>query len=430
MAPKRKTKRDPDARCLSHKDVYELVRFHQVITDDQLWDLAQNLSGEGKHSLLNYCSGAKGIKKRNLQATIDVIWSEDATVAKNDGGPDAMHCRELSAKQLETLKKRARNPVPSAGLLTLGEVVKTTRPTGLRNIQNAAVDAKRSSPGKAVAAKAVLFDHLGHRAEVTFRPRCGVWRLRDLYELLVACQEDPTLKGAQPSPSLEGGLLFLREKCGWHAMLRAGVATPKIPFDELDDEQKAATNPEIRLGTCGSLCWDPSNPQAYEDWVEELPKDENFEKDTLSNVAAEERLVHLWSKNYVEDKHWRALLKVLEACEHSVRRSVGFTMARGVMKITGSAARSTSHKYGDTKSTTFGIRAAQAAVEDESRKGSTAVACLMMGEARSAHQCPDVAPKAKAARLASIKDQPRLASILDEASKSCTSKSGKRIFPR
>eukprot|EP00930_Biecheleria_cincta_P056771 TRINITY_DN4282_c0_g2_i1.p1 TRINITY_DN4282_c0_g2~~TRINITY_DN4282_c0_g2_i1.p1 ORF type:complete len:420 (-),score=91.60 TRINITY_DN4282_c0_g2_i1:137-1396(-) len=414
MAPKRKTKRDPETFCLSHKEVYELVRKRQILTDDQLWDLAQKLSGKGDHCLLNYCSGSNGIKKRNLQATIDVIWMDEASAAKAAShGPDAVHCRILSAKQLDALKKRARNSVPVARLGTLGKVVDKKRPVGLMCIRDACLDAKMQSSGKEV-----LFDHLGHRAEMVFRPRCGIWRLRDFYELLVACQEEPDLQGAQPSLSAEGGFRFPRGESGWHAMLRAGVATPRIPFVELTHDQKAAASPEIRLGSaCGSLCWNPAGPEAYKEWIEELPKDQSFEKDTLTNVAAEERLVHLWSKNHVEDRHWRALLQVLEACEHSVRQTTGFAMVKGVMQITGSAARSTKHKYGESKRTTFGIQAAKAAVEEESRKGSaglrSAASCLMAGEARSADLCPEVAPKAKRARLSSIRDQPRLASIED-----------------
>lgn len=411
MAPKRKSKREPETFCASHKQIYELVRERQILTDYELWDLAQNLSTEGDFSVSNYCTGSSGIMKRNLQASIDVIWRDEASAETATHGPDAAHCRELSVKQLVALKKRARNPVLVARPKALGLVVQNKPSSSLRSIRDTSSGTKTPSSGKAV-----LFDHLGHRAEIIFRPRCGIWRLRDFYELLIACQEETDLQGAQPSPSAEGGFRFPREESGWHAMLRADVATPRVQFCELSRDQKVAAAPEIRLGcACGSLCWNPAGPKAYEEWVEELPKDESFDKDTLLNVAPEERLVRLWSKNHVEDRHWRGLLQVLEACEHSVRQTTGFALAKGVMKITGSAARSTQHKHGGTKRTTFGIEAAQAAVEEESRNGyaapRAAAACLMMGESRSAHQCPEVAPKAKTARLSSIRDQPRLASI-------------------
>ncbi|CAK0903970.1 unnamed protein product, partial [Prorocentrum cordatum] len=43
-----------------------------------------------------------------------------------------------------------------------------------------------------------LFDRFGRPAEVVFCPRGGRWRLRDFYELLVACRSEPPLAAAGP----------------------------------------------------------------------------------------------------------------------------------------------------------------------------------------------------------------------------------------
>eukprot|EP00913_Durusdinium_trenchii_P024014 g22552.t1 len=57
-----------------------------------------------------------------------------------------------------------------------------------------------------------LFDHFGRQAEIIFRPYCGLWRLRDLFEVLVACRQQDGLTFAEPSLTSHGGLRLPRSE--------------------------------------------------------------------------------------------------------------------------------------------------------------------------------------------------------------------------
>ena len=101
------------------------------------------------------------------------------------------------------------------------------------------------------ASEASLLTHLNQRAlyieaEIVFRPRCGLWRLRDFYELLVACRQQEGLAATAPSRAPAGGLRLPRSEEGWQAMLAAGLAKEKA-FGKLSKEEKEAAAAEMRL---------------------------------------------------------------------------------------------------------------------------------------------------------------------------------------
>ncbi|CAK9016117.1 Hypothetical protein SCF082_LOCUS13047, partial [Durusdinium trenchii] len=103
-----------------------------------------------------------------------------------------------------------------------------------------------------------LFDHFGRQAEIIFRPYCGLWRLRDLFEVLVACRQQDGLTFAEPSLTSHGGLRLPRSEAGWNSMRAAGEASKDMPFSKLSDAEKAVAAAELRLcAACGPMAWQP-----------------------------------------------------------------------------------------------------------------------------------------------------------------------------
>jgi len=243
----------------------------------------------------------------------------------------------------------------------------------------------------------LLFDQYGHRAEIIFRPCGGIWRLRDFYEVLVACRCLPVvgLVGVSPSSAHEGGFVLPRSEAGWRAMLKAGVASPRLPLNELTSIQRNAVSGQFCFGhSCGALPWTPpltpqcsgANEVPLEDaWIDAMPQDPNFESDSLSGIAAEEeRVVRLWARGHVEDRHLWALLQALESCNHTVQQSVGFTISSSGLCVTGSQARAVRHKHGNG-STAFGAICAQASQAERGRKIRPRA---MLGDDRSSKHRP------------------------------------------
>ncbi|CAK9095072.1 Hypothetical protein SCF082_LOCUS44672, partial [Durusdinium trenchii] len=56
-----------------------------------------------------------------------------------------------------------------------------------------------------------------------------------------------------------------------------------------------------------------------------MPQEAEFNKDTLYDRPVEEKLVRLWAKQHVEDKHLVGVLRALEACQHDIHQTKGFT---------------------------------------------------------------------------------------------------------
>lgn len=463
------TKRPAElAPVASHAEVYRLVRRHKIHNATELYELAQEQSTGGDDRLLHYCSGDAGMKK-NLQSTVDNMWMPDgaaasAAVASGDSVcADATHRAALCNARLKILQQRALAPPPTLSLsaaLGLGSRTTTSRASGRGSSVRAIRDAlallvgdqcqppvgQRSTAGPQEEVQ--LFDHFGAQLEVVFRPRGGIWRLRDLYEVLVECQSDPRLSGAAPSPAPEGGIRFPRTEAGWRAMLKAGTASPRIPFGELSPAEKAAAASEARLGLgCGALLWQqpPESPGGDSDafaaerssgagnevrlgatvvadhqgrwvtdtaWIFGMPKAPDFEKDTFADIAAEERLVRFWARGYVEHGQWLALLQAIEVCQHKVHLTKGFQLKNGSMSITGSKARQSVHKHGAASRTQFGALAAQACAAEEDASQALQVQgkgkrLFLLGNGRSAQLHPE-APLFARIKLAALADKPGL----------------------
>lgn len=222
--------------------------------------------------------------------------------------------------------------------------------------------------------------------ELVVRPRGGLWRLRDFYEVLAECRAAASgaaasggaaaaLARASPSSCGSGGFRIPRTELGWHAMLRAAVATPRIQFGELSPEQRDAAAADLRFSVaCGALPWRPSqgtfgdggkNDVGVQDrWIDEMPEDPKFEVNSLDWLPFEEKVVHISAYNHVEDHHLLAIVKALEACGHSVQQTSGFKMDKGGnLLITGSKARRPTHK--GKGNTPFGLICAHATVAEE-----------------------------------------------------------------
>eukprot|EP00933_Yihiella_yeosuensis_P022338 TRINITY_DN1757_c0_g1_i3.p1 TRINITY_DN1757_c0_g1~~TRINITY_DN1757_c0_g1_i3.p1 ORF type:complete len:527 (-),score=105.81 TRINITY_DN1757_c0_g1_i3:12-1592(-) len=394
----RNRKEPPSAtEPLTYLEVYRLVKEKKIHLAEDLYELAQQKSEVGEHGLLLFCTGAKG-KKMNLQTTIDTIWTPDpGAVSANPRGAEAAHRNKISSDAVERLKALARRPPPKQD--GIPEVIKYERATGLKKIKDL-TDKGRGrgrGSGQGQTQEVHLFDQFGHQAEIIFRPRGGLWRLRDFYEVLAACSQEPDLLKTSPNKA-GGGFLIPRSEAGWHSMLRAGVATPRIPFAQLTEEQLKAASGQIRFGfACGDLTWKvPQRLLKSDEWIDFLPEDEKFEVDSLAGSLAEERLVRLFARNHVEGKQLRAMVRVLEACQHAVFETKGFKIApNGIMSITGSKSRMTSHKHGFARGVTFGMLAAQASAAEEvaealRRSQGLPQRMLMLGDDRSSHHRPQL----------------------------------------
>lgn len=363
------------------------MRGRKIHTAEELFLLAQEQGNAGDLRLLLYCSGTGGMK-RNLQATVNNIWTPDGGVPAGSAAhaalADPRHLAPLTEARLRDCKQRARQ-LPKGQQALGGVDVKVQSRKGLSRILHAGTGAGAQSPVQ-------LFDQYGTRAEVVVRPRSGIWRLRDFYEVLVACRGEAALEGVAPSAASEGGFSIPRTEAGWHAMLRAGVATPRAPFSELTPAQRTAAAADVRFSlACGALRWRPpgtaqgSGASTAETWIDAMPCDPSFEVDTLVGMAWEEQLVRLWANNHVEDRHWLAILRAFEACRHTVQQTSGFKVKRGNMLVSGSKVSTSRHKHGATIA--FGALCAQACVAEVDGEGQQSRQ-LLFHPGRSGRQTP------------------------------------------
>ncbi|CAJ1330806.1 unnamed protein product [Effrenium voratum] len=315
-----------DTIIYTHQEVYKLVRDRKIHLAEELFALAEEMSEGGDPGLLNYCKGELG-PKRNLQKSIDAIWLPQVQEDR-----DQQHRKALGKEKLSELQRRARNP-KKRKVEELQIVHKSGH--GLRGILNAGLP-------RALSDQALLFDRFGRQAEIVFRPLCGLWRLRDLFELLVFLQELGL--DASPATCVDGGL----------RLPRTARATQALEAAE------AASSPELRLCSgCGAL------PFTQEKWLETMPEDPRFEEDTLFNRPWEEKLVRLWAADHVEEQHLLRVLKALELCHHSIQQTKGFEIKGDKMCVTGTKKQRSVHKAGASRSVTYGLACAHAALEEE-----------------------------------------------------------------
>jgi len=331
------------------------VKQKKIHLAEELFKHAQELSAGNDDRLLNYCSGEGGAMKQNLQRSIDTFWTPDpAASILEPSSLDAAHLKAMCPRRILEMQRRARRQAPAAASIEGQVLVKTTR--GFKRMRD--IEIGKKQPRKSSSKDQVLlFDHFGRQAEVVFRPRCGLWRLRDFFEVLTACRQNSTLSGAEPSSAPEGGVRIPRQEVGWRAMVDSGVAKSAKQFSELTVGETSSAAAELRFGIgCGSLQWHPG--AKVDEWIEAMPKDPAFESDSLANTTAEEKLVRLWAKGHVEDRHWLAFLRVLEECQHVVQQTKGFRVDKGVLCVTSSKGRATCHKSASAVS--FGLLSAQA----------------------------------------------------------------------
>jgi len=447
----------------SHSEVMSFLKSHLIRVAADLFCAAEEQSASGDHRLLAYCTGSGGGMKRGLQKIVDQTWAAEATVASAaesaatalgtelaeaiDGTPrdaglaqagtnievasPASHEKPLDATRLEELKHRARQaPTPQA-LLEPRQVQKRLRSSPLSNIAHAQghmreVEKRTKTRNQKVmmVQDIVLFDSYDRRAEIVFFPRKGIWRLRDYYELLVACRVEEVLADMNPSQCGEGGFNIPRTEVGWHQLLRAGVAPVKVPFAELSPEQRAGVAAELRFGLgCGALQWRTPAPPTIgglgasaDLWIEHMPEDPAFEKDSLNLLVPEERLVRLWAHRHLEDRQMHAFVKVLEACGHHVQQTTGFQISRNASTeslfcVTGSRALSARHKTGAGKSIGFAFCALDLA---ESKGSPSRLSILGSASSRDDRpQLPRVGTQG-ATKLRALLATPMLMDIIDE----------------
>lgn len=429
---KRPAKRPAElARVASHAEVYRLIRRRKVVDATELYKIAQEQGEAGNQQLLLYCSGENGMKQ-NLQAVVNAMWGTDtrvqalATVESLAGAsaaenPDAEHLTPLCPARLKALQsalmpkeevqgKRRITKAPATGVkqrILDGKSRKSATPV-------------KKDPKVVKVEEPFLFDHYGRQAEVMFRPRCGVWRLRDLYEILLTCRSNPGLGKVKPSPAPEGGVIFCRSEGGWRAMLKAGVAQPRLPFAELTEEQLQSQAPEARLGSgCGALPWERAAPSSQakkvapeDQWITEMPKAANFEKDTVGDSPLEERLVRFWARGHVEDVQWAALVAAIEACKHTVMQTKGFDMKKGQFRVTASNKYNCKHKTAAGAVPWGAIEAHGGVMEEKSRVKPRYLLNNSLSSQDRPARCPKLAQATRAiaglpgGRLKTLKDKP------------------------
>lgn len=311
-------------------EVYAEVKRRRICRAEELFELAQNMETNGSDSLLLYCTGEHGGMKRNLQATVDAVWREPDATASNEE-----HQQPLTLVALQRLKERAQTllrPLDSTSLVL--RLCPTSNP--ILRIKDAKLRTRKRMANDCQRQETLpLFDQFGSRAEVLFRPRGGVWRLRDFYELLCHCRQRSALAGVTPSKSAEGGLSIPRSEDGWHEMLRTDVANPRVPFRELSDVQVAAAASELRLGVgCGALNWSHTDRAS---WMDSMPEDAKFDEDTQESVHMEERLVRVFARQHVEPRQLLAFMEAVKECGHSVTQTCGFMIDNGRLAISSPA---------------------------------------------------------------------------------------------
>eukprot|EP00747_Dinoflagellata_sp_TGD_P179451 gnl/TRDRNA2_/TRDRNA2_30266_c0_seq1.p1 gnl/TRDRNA2_/TRDRNA2_30266_c0~~gnl/TRDRNA2_/TRDRNA2_30266_c0_seq1.p1 ORF type:complete len:484 (+),score=69.79 gnl/TRDRNA2_/TRDRNA2_30266_c0_seq1:47-1498(+) len=377
----------------SHIEVFRSIKRRKIHKAEDLYQLAQERSAKGDHALLRYCTGEKGMK-RNLQSTIDSAW------ARSDVATISDHAAPLPADRLRELQAQARAPCAVVSTAADEDVqsrqVAKRKPSGSE--LGKIVDARaRVAPALAERSKVVdaaktgrqrgnraaysgtellFFDHYTTRAEIIFKPHGGIWRLRDFFEVLVSCSSsEAALAGIRPAAAAEGGFTIPRSELGWHAMLRSKVTTQRCSFKDLADEQHAAVAAEVRFGVgCGDLPWCAPAGGDADVWIDAMPMDPKFETDVLRTAPLEERLVRLWAYRHVEDRQLLAILRVLEACGHSIAETIGFTYSKkdGIC-VTSTRSKTPRHKHGDAQGASkaaFGMLVAPAAHADCRRRGS------------------------------------------------------------
>jgi hypothetical protein len=365
--------------------VIAVIKCQKIGLAADLYDAAEKQSAGGDHRLLSYCTGTNGGMKRSLQKIIDGIWASEAdSMSKKEAAASTSasstdearqsvsHHDPLDAYRLQELKKRARQTPEGVKDSRQVQRKRTSRKRIKQEDNLREVEVRNQRNQKMARVQdAVLFDSYDRRAEIIFTPRDGLWRLRDYYELLVACRAHQALARISPIQSAEGGFTIPRSETGWHQMLRAGVAPIRLPFAELSCEVLASVSAELRFGLgCGSLRWEASESSVAEKasipctdlWIDLMPEDPSFDKDSMNLVVPEERLVRLWAHRYVEDRQLMTFVKALEACGHRVQQTIGFRISRNMSTdslfcVTGSRAASSRHKAAATGAVPFAIGA-------------------------------------------------------------------------
>mmetsp|Transcript_31418 Transcript_31418/g.73355 ORF Transcript_31418/g.73355 Transcript_31418/m.73355 type:complete len:545 (+) Transcript_31418:180-1814(+) len=336
----------------THNEVFEVVMKLSIHTAEKLLDYAKEQSALGDQRFLLYCaSDRSGAVKINLQETLDSMWKSQQLEQK----VDVEHTEALSKAKLSVLVKLAcqgHEPSLSDPLPTMV----TFKSTSLQ------CDRKMGR------MKEALFDNLGHqRATVTFRPRGGLWRLRDLFELLVACRQDAMLPGVTTSNCADGGLRMPRTEEGWRMMLRAGVAHKRVHYSKLTPNDHKVAASELRFSHADKMPWTPkeglsdNNPDS---WIVQMPQDAGFEANRHRHRLAEERLVTVFAHGHVQPDQIAAFCRSLAKCGHTVQQTCGFMLKSGSdIHVTGSKDFLSRHFYEKGK-TGFGSSTAVHSVQD------------------------------------------------------------------
>jgi hypothetical protein len=91
-------------------------------------------------------------------------------------------------------------------------------------------------------------------------PKNGIWRLRDLYDVMIACQEIPCLQGVSPLPVSEGGFQ-------WKATEESDALMKRFYSTTGSSTRQIRT-----IGVDFRLIEETEN-----DWKEKMPKREDFD---------------------------------------------------------------------------------------------------------------------------------------------------------
>merc|ERR1712150_9054 len=185
---------------------------------------------------------------------------------------------------------------------------------------------------------------------------------------------------------------------------------------ELSPAEHEAAAAELRFGVCcGELPWSmPASPHGLvanpDLWIDLMPEDSRFDKDTMIAVLPEERLVRLWASRHVEDRQLQAMSRVLERCGHRIQQTTGFKMSRNsttseLFCVTGSKAATTRHKTGTNSNLPFALCGTQVGCEEPIPR------YRILGSKTSADDRPTTPRKGTsgAAKLAKLLATPTLA---------------------
>jgi len=349
----------------TNAEVFRIVMQRKIHTASSLLKYAKELSALGDQRFLLYCVGRGGKMKANLQATINTMWQ-----SQQHGKSDEMHVR----------------PLPKEKALFMAQLCCERAAPPSMHMPPTAVAIKPTSevfPAAGSKLPEALFDELGLPAALSFHPRGGLWRLRDFFELLLACREESALKGVAPSEFLEGGLRIPRTEAGWRMLLRAGVTKKRVHFSQLDADDHRGAAAELRFRKVCRMPWRPpgsteKNQEDTDAWARLMPLEASFEVNAFDARLHEDRLVILYAAGHVQADQLLAVWTSLCKCGHTIHETFGFKVKNGTDVILQGR-----HGYNRGGRVSQGAYGARLQMQDKEEKAQGVKRMLVSGKSGS-----------------------------------------------